>query len=798
MTLFLMQRLQLRVPSTIRDPLGSQLGVAEGSFLTEGLTLSIQNKIVNSIMLPVVVVSAVLGVMAVTYLVVSSKSEASFNSIDIANKIHSSADMFLSERIGDASTLAKTAVLAGEVWNIGEMTKILNNYRNNYGVYSGLSVISRAGTVLADANHFGIFYPYANPLPKGWQNGELVVEDLRSPNGQLNVVIVVGIGDGPIYQRFVVTTISRETISSLIVPEELGWSANSSINLRQVNVMSHSGTVIASTANVNAAIELSAEQLALEAGGVHQDFTYSGLTVVVKSAGNKRYKGNPWLVLVSTPSKAIWIPVFEFLLGMGLFLGLVIRLGSWRAKVVAESITVPVAEMLTGLLGVQDGKYDALQRLNSYPDELGELAHGLWVTAGIIEATQQKLLEGSIEARLARDAAESANLAKSQFLANMSHEIRTPLNGIIGFAQSLDEGMQSPEQKEMTSIMVESGHALLAVINDILDVSKIESGHMTLEAISFSLAAMAQSTALMFDRQFRAKKVALQVEMKIDDDDVWVIGDMVRIKQIFINLMSNALKFTSSGAVIWRLKLDTGADGWLTLYSEVDDQGIGMTEAQLRKLFIPFSQADDSVTRKFGGTGLGLSIIKALLEMMGGEVTVESIVGRGTKFSVVIPLKKGVRASLAIGDAAMERLDPKILNVMRVLVAEDNVVNQKVATAIFKKIGVSIDLVENGALAVEKLSTETYDVVFMDLQMPVMDGLTAAQKILAIYKESNRTLPLMAAMTANVFVEDRERAVLCGLLEFVPKPIRRDDIERVLRQVIHSQSELIRNNKIAG
>jgi signal transduction histidine kinase/CheY-like chemotaxis protein len=521
------------------------------------------------------------------------------------------------------------------------------------------------------------------------------------------------------------------------------------------------------------------------------DVSLNGVSILTKSAGVAHSYGNPWILAIQVPYAQILAPMrTAFLSGLTLF-SIATLFAVWSARRLSSRLTHPIDAMQLAVQNMSHGDYEKAKSLPDFDDELGILAKDLALSAASSERLMAQMSAHESELRRARDEALQANVAKSAFLANMSHEIRTPLNGILGFAQTLDEGALSPEQKEMSRMMVESGQSLMVVINDILDVSKIESGKMTLESTNFSVSAVIQSISMMFETNFRRRNVQLRVESRVREEEETIVGDPHRIKQIMINLLSNALKFTENGSVTWRVHLEDDQTGGLTLVTSIEDQGIGMTEEQAKNLFKPFTQADTSVTRRFGGTGLGLSIVKSLIDLMKGTIEVESMLGKGTKFGIRIPTRTGERDQVLAVDRTLRRENKEQIAQLKVLVVEDNVVNQKVARAIFGKIGVKIDVAENGLVGVDMLENGAYDAVFMDLQMPVMDGLTAAKTIVDKYNAARRSLPIMAAMTANVFVEDRARCLEAGLKEFVPKPIRRDDIERVLSLALNVTNKIV-------
>ena len=383
---------------------------------------------------------------------------------------------------------------------------------------------------------------------------------------------------------------------------------------------------------------------------------------------------------------------------------------------------------------------------------------------------------------LAKDAAESANLAKSMFLANMSHEIRTPMNGIIGMTELLQRTTLLPKQQRYVDTVQRSGHALLAIINDILDVSKIEAGKVTLEEIAFDLLRTVRDVYDLFSETAAAKGIALHCTIDPDLPQT-LFGDPMRLRQVLVNLVGNAVKFTSAGEVVMQLRrLAFEAADQCRLAVSVSDTGIGMDEAARRGLFRSFSQGDSSTTRKFGGTGLGLAISRHLVVLMGGTIDVASTPGRGTRFSFAIDLR--VDAIDSRPRRGAERPVAAIRRGSVVLLVEDNAINRLVAQAMLEEAGCIVSFAETGAEALALLANESFDLVLMDVQMPVMDGMEATRRIRVAERQGatrhrNARVPIVA-LTANAIQGDRERCLTAGMDDYLTKPFTRDALHELL------------------
>ncbi|MBP7814610.1 MAG: response regulator [Phenylobacterium sp.] len=385
----------------------------------------------------------------------------------------------------------------------------------------------------------------------------------------------------------------------------------------------------------------------------------------------------------------------------------------------------------------------------------------------------------------AKEDAEMANRAKYTFLATMSHEIRTPLNGVLGMAQAMAADDLSPLQRDRLDVVRQSGETLLHILNDVLDLSKIEAGKLELEEAEFDISDLARGAHAAFTAIANKKGLSFDLAVESDARGVYV-GDSTRVRQILYNLVSNALKFTESGEV--RVRVARTADG---LRLTVADTGIGIPPERLAGLFQKFEQADASTTRRYGGTGLGLAICRELAQLMGGAIRAESAPGEGSTFSVTLPLTKSSATHvLPAPDAGVVEATPMEVGALRVLAAEDNTVNQLVLKTLLHQIGVDPVVVANGQLAVEAWAREDWDVILMDIQMPEMDGPTATGIIRAREAAEGRARTPIIALTANAMAHQVAEYMDAGMDGFVAKPIEVGRLFAALQAVLEVEDEV--------
>ena len=414
----------------------------------------------------------------------------------------------------------------------------------------------------------------------------------------------------------------------------------------------------------------------------------------------------------------------------------------------------------------------------------------LQTTNAELTEANQSLILATEKAQEMAEAALVASKAKGDFLANMSHEIRTPMNGVIGMVNFLLETSLSPEQREYATTVKVSADALLFIINDILDFSKIEAGKMTLEKRVFDLRDTVKDAAALLTFQAASKGLDLTYSIK---QDVYtdLVGDSNRLRQILLNLMGNAIKFTSNGYVRLEIVPLHETDEQVQIKFSVIDSGIGISPEAQKKLFQSFSQADASTTRKYGGTGLGLAISRQLVELMGGTLDLTSKFGEGSTFFFILTLPKH-KAGVVMDQPPVPGVEypsktPACLGIpigTRVLLAEDVKINQTVAGHLLRKLGCTVDITNNGIEAVEAWRKTSYSAILMDFQMPEMDGSQATRMIRTLESTENRSPTPIIALTANSMEGDRERCIAAGMNDYISKPIKKEALETALRNAI--------------
>lgn len=472
--------------------------------------------------------------------------------------------------------------------------------------------------------------------------------------------------------------------------------------------------------------------------------------------------------------------------------------------------TMP-SDMLTRTLAIYDSTADKVTFSDFIKDNLPVVfaTSGLFTFSiiGVVLVLLRKARKAEASAKLAADdtqklndrletalkKAEEASLAKTHFLNNMSHDIRTPMNVILGYAQLMEDELKEkelPKTKEHLEKLQQSGKLLLSIINNVLDMARIESGKMELDESYGRLEDLRQSVFAVFDAEAKKKKIAFQYTMKVEHEHEHehVLTDVTKVKEIFVNILSNAMKYTPSGGsvTVSLEELPCDEPGYMIVRTRISDTGIGMSQDYLTRIFEAFTREQNTTKSKIAGTGLGMSIVKKYVDLLGGTIQVESELGKGSTFTVTLKHKIADESYYGKGQIENPETGTEILKGRNILIAEDNDLNAEIAAAILERAGLKTERVENGVQCVNlitKMPAGTYDMILMDIQMPEMDDYEAARVIRQLPDRDKACIPIIA-MTANAFEEDRKDAMAAGMNGHMAKPIQVDQLLSMLAEMI--------------
>lgn len=500
--------------------------------------------------------------------------------------------------------------------------------------------------------------------------------------------------------------------------------------------------------------------------------------VIVPGSGDSSALTEDYLgrVLVGMSSDAFNQREQEILLKAGILALFALLFTYILARRLALSLSQPISAMSKAVKAIQHGEYTTPLPVAD-DAELGDLARHINNLALGLEKASREQKKAMDELIRTREEAERANSAKSEFLAMMSHELRTPMNGVLGMLQLMETTKMTDEQAEYSALATESTEHLLRVINDILDFSRFERDALELENIPFSLAELLATSVQAFSHDALQRGLALDLQLSPGIDQLQVRGDPTRVRQVLVNLIGNALKFTEFGSVKIETMWTRPDADHIIFTCAVRDSGIGISAQLLESMFDPFQQADNSISRRYGGTGLGLPIARNLAERMGGTLRADSQEGLGSVFTLQIPLQlideeETATEELAVGELAEDREGS-------VLLVEDNPVNRTVVEAMLRSLGLMVSVAGDGAQAVSMASKDKYALVLMDCRLPVMDGYEATRRIRQM--PGLESLPIIA-LTANARQGDRELCLQSGMNDYLAKPFKRTDLQQVLQR----------------